>query len=345
MTHEEIKTKLPIIVASIPRKDCAQTQVLDQKNDDHGNLNDDSFSVLRDTSMMPITSDEEDSVVRERAMGTRTTPLRFVTGNPSRARSITPAANSYMTSTSNIMHRRVLSLTPESSIHRQIARGESTNNNTYHEAITHAAKAIHALTETSITNYTTTTTRVAGVSQLRRASSNDDLQSIYLESTLSSSHNALSLSSSATVSTNKSQPTLHSRPPSPVFSAALGLLATVTLRPQGEGMQAVEEMFYPDSAFIMSPAMNTVASSTLFFASHYLRTTATYSNQHHLTSASSAILFSTVTHPPRLLFSMYSLFPNQCHSSCCNQLGNHGKNGHRAPSDASLLFILRFNRL
>jgi hypothetical protein len=90
----------------------------------------------------------------------------------------------------------------------------------------------------------------------------DDLRSIYSDTTSISSVNiAPSLSSSATLSTNKSQPTLHSRPPSPVFSPAPGLPATIALRPQQDDVQAVEETFPSDSA--MSPAMNTVASSTI----------------------------------------------------------------------------------
>lgn len=76
------------------------------------------------------------------------------------------------------------------------------------------------------------------------------------------SANAPSLSSSATLSTNKSYPTLHSRPPSPVFSPAPGLPATIALRHQEIQASQVEETF-PDSATAMSPAMNTVASSAV----------------------------------------------------------------------------------
>lgn len=92
--------------------------------------------------------------------------------------------------------------------------------------------------------------------------SNDDLCSVYSDTTsVSSVNNAPSLSTSATLSTSKSHPTLHSRPPSPVFSPAPGLPATIALRPQQDDVQAIEEMFPPDSA--MSPAMNTIASSTI----------------------------------------------------------------------------------
>lgn len=380
MKYEQIKTKLPIIVASIPRKDPAQTQLIDQKSsnlmmkyafeetarseflryeleprdaasrstdDDHSNLNDDSFSVLRDTSMMPITSDDEDSVVRDRAMGGRTTPLMFVTVNPSRARSPTPvqpsAVNTYMTNTSNIMHRRVLSPTPESSStldvnsnqrqlkkfasafdlstaseeslrmdaerqpeerprtttptmkrsHMQRKQLQPINVDLANGKEVNMFKSMPSLRpppqttlppppvsqESASSDVLPSLDRMKHQQQMRSNNarqqhapfesaidnaSNDDLQSIYSESSLSSSHNAPSLSSSATLSTNKSQPTLHSRPPSPVFSPAPGLPATIALRPQGEGVQAVEEMFPPDSASIMSPAMNTVASSTLF---------------------------------------------------------------------------------
>lgn len=90
----------------------------------------------------------------------------------------------------------------------------------------------------------------------------DDLKSSYSDSSASSSNNAPSLSSSVTLSTNKSHLTLHSRPPSPVFSPAPGLPATIALRPQQQNDgQAIEELFPADS--IMSPALNTVASSTL----------------------------------------------------------------------------------
>lgn len=89
----------------------------------------------------------------------------------------------------------------------------------------------------------------------------DDLRSVYSDTSMTSA-NAPSLSSSATLSTNKSHPTLHSRPPSPVFSPAPGLPATIALRPQEIQASQVEEMF-PDSATAMSPAMNTVASSAL----------------------------------------------------------------------------------
>ncbi|KAK4518101.1 uncharacterized protein ATC70_001452 [Mucor velutinosus] len=379
MKYEEIKTKLPIIIASIPRKDPTQTQLVDQKSsnlmmkyafeetarseflryepelrksanhitdDDHSNLNDDSFSVLRDTSMMPITSDEEDSVVKERTMGGRTTPLMFVTGNPSRARSPMPAVNTCMTNTSNIIHRRLLSPTPESSsildvnsnqrqlkkfasafdlstaseespqidaerepeerprtttptmkrshMHRKqlqpinvdLANGKETNlfkSMPFNRLPPQTTLPPPPVSQKSASSdVLPTLDRMQHQQQIRKNArqqhppfesvaatamddaSNDDLQSIYSESSLSSSHNAPSLSSSATLSTNKSQPTLHSRPPSPVFSPAPGLPATIALRPHGEGVQAVEEMFPPDSASIMSPAMNTVASSTLF---------------------------------------------------------------------------------
>ncbi|KAL9542278.1 hypothetical protein MBANPS3_008687 [Mucor bainieri] len=388
MKYEEIKTKLPIIVASIPRKDPATAaQRADPKSsnmmmkyafeetarseflryeleprddaanriadDDHSNPNDDSFSVLRDTSMMPITSDDEDSVAKERAMGGRTTPLMFVTGNPSRARSPTPAGNTtYMTNTSNIIHRRVLSPTPESSStldvhsnqrqlkkfasafdlstaseeslhmmdaerqppeerprtttptmkrsHMQRKQLQPINVDLANGKETNLFKSMPSLRpppqttlppppvsqESASSDVLPTLDRMQQQQQQQQIrknarqqqytpfesaattaldnASNDDLQSIYSESSLSSSHNAPSLSSSATLSTNKSQPTLHSRPPSPVFSPAPGLPATIALRPHGEGVQAVEEMFPPDSASIMSPAMNTVASSTLF---------------------------------------------------------------------------------
>lgn len=92
--------------------------------------------------------------------------------------------------------------------------------------------------------------------------SSDELKSSYSESSASSSNNAPSLSSSVTLSTNKSHLTLHSRPPSPVFSPAPGLPATIALRPQQQNdMQAIEELFPVDS--VMSPALETVASSTL----------------------------------------------------------------------------------
>ncbi|CEP12403.1 hypothetical protein [Parasitella parasitica] len=89
----------------------------------------------------------------------------------------------------------------------------------------------------------------------------DDQQSVCSETSVCSSHNAPSLSSSATLSTSKSQPTLHSRPPSPVFSPAPGLPATIPLRPHAEEVQAVEELFPPDTS--ISPATNTIATSGL----------------------------------------------------------------------------------
>ncbi|KAG0750353.1 hypothetical protein G6F23_000249 [Rhizopus arrhizus] len=85
----------------------------------------------------------------------------------------------------------------------------------------------------------------------------DDTKSIHSEA---SSMNAPSLSSSATLSTNKSHLTLQSRPPSPVFSAAPGLPATIPLREQEFQGSQVEETFIENA---MSPAMNTIASSTL----------------------------------------------------------------------------------
>ncbi|KAI8350882.1 hypothetical protein EDC96DRAFT_519006 [Choanephora cucurbitarum] len=97
-----------------------------------------------------------------------------------------------------------------------------------------------------------------------RQDSMDDLQSVYSEASASSSNNAPSLSSSATMSTNRSQPTLHSRPASPVFSPAPGLPATFALRPQQDSTAQIEETFLIDSAGATSPAMNTVASSTVF---------------------------------------------------------------------------------
>lgn len=384
MKYEEIKTKLPIIIASIPSKGSAQTQ-LDKKSsnlmmkyafeetarsefllyklesrdstgritdDGFSSQNDDSFSVLRDTSMMPITSDEEDDE-RDRAMGGRTTPMMFVTGNPSRSRSPVPtqphlpsAVNTYMTNTSNIFNRRVLSPTPESSStldissnqrqlkkfasafdlstaseeslyldverqpeerprtttptmkrsHMQRKQLQPINVDLANGKEVNLFKSMPSLRpppqttlppppvsqESANSDVLPTLDRMQHQQQMRKNmrqphppfesatttamdnTSNDDLQSIYSESSISSSHNAPSLSSSATLSTNKSQPTLHSRPPSPVFSPAPGLPATIALRPHGEGVQAVEEMFPPDSASIMSPAMNTVASSTLF---------------------------------------------------------------------------------
>ncbi|CAO0793830.1 unnamed protein product [Mucor circinelloides] len=384
MKYEEVKTKLPIIIASIPSKGSAQTQ-LDKKSsnlmmkyafeetarsefllyklesrdstcritdDGFSSQNDDSFSVLRDTSMMPITSDEEDDE-RDRAMGGRTTPMMFVTGNPSRSRSpvatqphLPSAVNTYMTNTSNIFNRRVLSPTPESSSTLDISNNQRQLKKfaSAFDLSTASEESLHLDAERQPEERPRTTTPTMKRSHMQRKqlqpinvdlangkevnlfksmpslrpppqttlppppvsqesansdvlptldrmqhqqqmrknmrqphppfesatttamdnTSNDDLQSIYSESSISSSHNAPSLSSSATLSTNKSQPTLHSRPPSPVFSPAPGLPATIALRPHGEGVQAVEEMFPPDSASIMSPAMNTVASSTLF---------------------------------------------------------------------------------
>jgi hypothetical protein len=94
----------------------------------------------------------------------------------------------------------------------------------------------------------------------------DDLRSVYSDISLNSATNAPSLSSSATLSTNKSYPTLHSRPPSPVFSPAPGLPATIALRPHQQQENNLEEMFPPppeSASSVSSPAMNTVASSTL----------------------------------------------------------------------------------
>ncbi|KAI8990325.1 hypothetical protein BDB01DRAFT_505606 [Pilobolus umbonatus] len=96
------------------------------------------------------------------------------------------------------------------------------------------------------------------MNEYKNGNTMDDLQSIYSSA---SSGNAPSLSSSATLSTNKSHPTLQSRPASPVFSPAPGLPATIPLRRQDNRATQIEEMF--DTSGPMSPAMNTVASSTL----------------------------------------------------------------------------------
>ncbi|CAO3662536.1 unnamed protein product [Rhizopus stolonifer] len=85
----------------------------------------------------------------------------------------------------------------------------------------------------------------------------EDTKSVNSEA---SSMNAPSLSSSATLSTNKSHQTLQSRPPSPVFSAAPGLPATIPLREHDLQGSRIEETFIENA---MSPAMNTIASSTL----------------------------------------------------------------------------------
>lgn len=90
---------------------------------------------------------------------------------------------------------------------------------------------------------------------------NDDLRSIYSDDLSINSANAPSLSSSS-ATTEKSQPVLHSRPPSPVFSPAPGLPATIALRSQQEVEAAQIEEMFPASAS-MSPAMHTIASSTV----------------------------------------------------------------------------------
>ncbi|RCI06515.1 hypothetical protein CU098_013759, partial [Rhizopus stolonifer] len=95
----------------------------------------------------------------------------------------------------------------------------------------------------------------------RNNMSMEDMQSVYSEASVTSMNNAPSLSSSASLSTNKSQPQLQSRPPSPVFSPAPGLPATIPLRPQQEDTSRIEETFLSDGA--VSPAMNTVASSVV----------------------------------------------------------------------------------
>ncbi|KAI8889516.1 hypothetical protein K501DRAFT_238279 [Backusella circina FSU 941] len=91
--------------------------------------------------------------------------------------------------------------------------------------------------------------------------SNEDLYSVYSENS-ASSKTAPSLSSSGTASTNKSHHTLLSRPPSPVFSPAPGLPATIPLRPQEYGASQVEE-FFSNSNISTSPTMTTVASSAV----------------------------------------------------------------------------------
>ncbi|KAI9024490.1 hypothetical protein CLU79DRAFT_718425 [Phycomyces nitens] len=78
------------------------------------------------------------------------------------------------------------------------------------------------------------------------------------------SKNAPSLSSSATGSSNPSRLTLLSRPPSPVFSPAPGLPATIALHSHEEPhFSLVEESFISSPPGAMSPAMATVASSTV----------------------------------------------------------------------------------
>ena len=373
MKYEEIKIKLPIIVASIPHKEPSQIQLdkkssnlmmkyafeetarseflsyrLESRNstyritdDDTSTPNDDTFSVLRDTSMMPVLSDEEFEEGLYPRDG-RVTPMTLATKNPPRSLSPTPlpppAISVCMKNTSNTINRRALSPTPESSYTLNI-----TSNQRQLKKFASAFDLSTASEESLLLDFerqpeerprTTTPTmkrrkqlqpinvdlangkevnmfksmpslrpppqttlplppvtqgsassdvlptldRMQQQQQIRKNirpfesatisnidnTSNEDLQSVYSETSISSSHNAPSLSSSATHSTNKSQPTLHSRPPSPVFSPAPGLPATIALRPHGEGVQAVEETFPPDSASIMSPAMNTVASSTLF---------------------------------------------------------------------------------
>lgn len=136
-----------------------------------------------------------------------------------------------------------------------------------------SSDVLPAIDRLTLNKSTTTTSQQQGNNNNKRNINNhnfwqhedDDLRSVYSDTSYNSATNAPSLSSSATLSTNKSYPTLHSRPPSPVFAPAPGLPATTALRSH-QTIQQVEEMFpaLPESAnSVSSPAMNTVASSTL----------------------------------------------------------------------------------
>ncbi|GAA5813278.1 hypothetical protein MFLAVUS_006753 [Mucor flavus] len=355
MKYEEIKAKIPIIVASIPKRDnptnivpsddmmmkyafeeVARSEFLSYRlesrssahrvtDDDQILLNDDNYSVLRDTSIMPPTSDDDEGQITGRV-----TPMMFV-NKPSRVlpAPVTQYYNTQLDLKPNTTGRRALSPTPEST--NSFARQEE------HRKLKKFASAFDLSTASQEScgldpvepeerpRTTTPTMRrqpihrkalqpinidlanrkergplppppidlplppppstASGSSDVLPAidrmalnstpsnnnnnrknkiwqpydDTNDDLRSIYSDTSMTSA-NAPSLSSSATLSTNKSYPTLHSRPPSPVFSPAPGLPATIALRPQEIQASQIEEMF-PASA--MSPAMNTVASSTL----------------------------------------------------------------------------------
>jgi hypothetical protein len=363
MKYEEVRAKIPIIIASVPRKEPTQptaspedtmmmkyafeevahseflTYKLEsrsstQRTTDDDNINDDNYSVLRDTNLLSPTSEDDDTQRSDRV-----TPIMFVKQNgrlppaaiPSpgpmqtyrRALSPTPASNTTLavnssnrrlkkfasafdlsTSSQESPHpldydepleERPRTTTPTMRRHNvrkplqpinvDLANGKEfaqnraplpppqtelpppppppqaelpppPTSNTMDSSSSDVLPAIDRVQQrkkhwASHHHDTTTTPNM----------STDDLRSVYSDTTsISSVHNAPSLSSSATFSTNKSHPTLHSRPPSPVFSPAPGLPATIALRPQQQD-DAIEEMFPPDSA--MSPAMNTVASSTI----------------------------------------------------------------------------------
>lgn len=372
MKYEEIKARIPIIVASIPKRESAaaasmtsddmmmkyafeevarseflpyrletRSSTRDVAEYDQTTQNDDNYSVLRDTSIMPQLSDDEEGQITGRV-----TPMIFVKQNGR-----LPTAAPYMVLNNNISSqydifnggRRALSPTPE--INNSYLRQEE------HRKLKKFASALDLSTVSQEESYkvdevepeerprTTTPTmrrppihrkdlqpinidlanrkergplppplvdlplppppnknklsNDSGSSDVLPAidravmnsrndnshtnttnnnsrknkmwptydDANDDLRSVYSDTSMTSA-NAPSLSSSATLSTNKSYPTLHSRPPSPVFSPAPGLPATIALRHQEIQTSQVEEMF-PDSATAMSPAMNTVASSAV----------------------------------------------------------------------------------
>ncbi|KAI7904937.1 uncharacterized protein BX663DRAFT_559194 [Cokeromyces recurvatus] len=119
----------------------------------------------------------------------------------------------------------------------------------------------------------------------------DDLLSVCSETSI--------LSANMPISAVRSHPSsLHSRPPSPGFTPAPGIPATIALQPQYQNKQAIEELFpaAPDSATISlsSFAMNTIASSTLL--SH--RTSDTTQKRIALSSISSLTNDSLIVGPP-----------------------------------------------
>ncbi|KAI9480438.1 MAG: hypothetical protein EXX96DRAFT_481064 [Benjaminiella poitrasii] len=79
--------------------------------------------------------------------------------------------------------------------------------------------------------------------------SHDDLSSVYSETSILSNHNGLLPLK------------LHSRPPSPEFTLPLGLPSTIALHPHPQQQQGIEE-FFPANTTTPSPH-TTVASSTL----------------------------------------------------------------------------------
>ncbi|KAF7730145.1 hypothetical protein EC973_002753 [Apophysomyces ossiformis] len=100
---------------------------------------------------------------------------------------------------------------------------------------------------------------------LHLADSDSEVVSIYSDSS-SSSHAAPSLCSSVTGASSYKSQSLHSRPPSPVFSNAPGLPATIPLRSQDSVPVAlVEESFAPSpsiSNFSAIPSSNLFSPST-----------------------------------------------------------------------------------